>query len=64
MYNPESVLENETHKLVWDYEIQPDHLISAREPAILADHKVKLNESEKKDIYLDLARKLKKKCGT
>ena len=30
MHNPESVLENETHKLVWDFEIQTDHLISAR----------------------------------
>ena len=30
MHNPESVLENETRKLVWDFEIQPDHLISAR----------------------------------
>ena len=28
-----------------------------------ADHKVKLKESEKKNKYLDLARKLKKKKG-
>ena len=26
MYNPETVLENETHKLIWDFEIQTDHL--------------------------------------
>ena len=26
------VLENETHKLQWDFEIQTDHLISARPP--------------------------------
>ena len=32
MYNPEFVLENETHKLLWDFEIQTDHLISARRP--------------------------------
>ena len=29
--------------------------------AILADHRMKLKESEKKDKYLDLARELKKK---
>ena len=31
-HNPESVLENEIHKLLWDFEIQTDHLISARQP--------------------------------
>ena len=30
MHNPTSVLKNETHKLLWDFEIQTDHLISAR----------------------------------
>ena len=30
MQNPQSVLENETHKLLWDFEIQTDHQISAR----------------------------------
>ena len=28
--------------------------------AILADHRIKLKECEKKDTYLDLARELKK----
>ena len=32
MQNPESVLENETHKILWDFEIHADHLISARQP--------------------------------
>ena len=31
MHNPESVLEYETHKLFWDFEIQTDHQISARQ---------------------------------
>ena len=26
MRNPESVLVNETYKLIWDFEIQTDHL--------------------------------------
>ena len=29
---PESFLENETHKLLWDFEIQTDHQIPARRP--------------------------------
>ena len=32
MHNPESALENETHKFLSDFEIQTDHLISARRP--------------------------------
>ena len=30
MYNPTPVLENDTHKLLWDFDIQTDHLISSR----------------------------------
>ena len=30
MQNPESVLENGTHKLFWDFETQTDHFNSAR----------------------------------
>ena len=30
MHNPESVLENGTHKLLWDFEIQTDRLMSVR----------------------------------
>ena len=32
MHNPASVLENDTHKLLWDFDIQTDHQISARRP--------------------------------
>ena len=35
MHNPASVLENNTHKLLWDFDIQTDHLISARRPDLL-----------------------------
>ena len=35
MHNPESVLENEMHKLLWDFEIQTDHIISARRPDLI-----------------------------
>ena len=74
---PAPVLENDSHKLLWDFNIQTDHLILARRPdliiinkrkrickivdfAVLADHRINLKESEKKDKYLDLARELKK----
>ena len=30
MHNPASILENATHKLLWDFNIQTDHLIPAR----------------------------------
>ncbi len=32
MYNPAPVLENDSHKLLWDFNIQTDHLIPARRP--------------------------------
>ena len=82
MHNPAPVLENDTHKLLWDFDIHTDHLISPRRPdliiikkkrkkkkkrtckivdfAVLADHRIKLKESSKKDKYLNLARELKK----
>ena len=40
MHNPESILENETHKLLWDFEIQMDHLITVRQPnLVIVDQK-------------------------
>ena len=30
MYKPESILKNEAHKIIWDFEIQTNQLISAR----------------------------------
>ena len=41
MHNPASVPENETHKLLWDFEIQTDHLISARRSDLLIINKKK-----------------------
>ena len=36
---PESVLENEMHKRLWDFEIQTDHVILARRPDIMIVNK-------------------------
>ena len=35
MHNPAPVLENNTHKLLWDFDIHTDHLISARKPELI-----------------------------
>ena len=35
MHNPAPVLENDTHKLLWLFKIQMDHLIPARRPALI-----------------------------
>ena len=32
MQAPSSVMKNNAHKLLWDFDIQTDHLISARQP--------------------------------
>ena len=78
IYNPAPVLENDTHKLLWDFDIHTDHLISARRPDLIIINKNKENlqncrfccpawpqdkteSNQKRDKYLDLARKLKKK---
>ena len=41
IHNPESVLENETHKLLWYFEIEIDLLISARQPDLVIANKKK-----------------------
>ena len=35
MHNPESVLENEMQKVLWDFEVQADYIISARRPDLV-----------------------------
>ena len=39
MHNLTSVLENEAHKLPWDFEIQTDPLILVRQPDIIISNK-------------------------
>ena len=41
MYNPALVLENDRHKLIWDFDIQTDHPISARRPDLIVINKKK-----------------------
>ena len=41
MHNPTPVLENDSHKLLWDFNIQTDHLIPARRPDLIIINKKK-----------------------
>ena len=74
MHNPSSpVLENDTHKLLWDFDIpnlgqktrpynnqqRKKNTFKIVDFAVPADHRIKLKECEKRDKYLDLARELK-----
>ena len=45
MHNPASVLENDTHNLLWDFDIQTDHQISARRSDLII-----INQKKKKRI--------------
>ena len=38
---PNTCLENNTHKLLWDFDIHTDHLISARRPGLIIINKKK-----------------------
>ena len=76
MHNPNSIVEDGTYKILWDFNIKTDHLISARRPDLIiigkkisckiadslvpAENKVKLKENKKKDEYFDF----EKNCGT
>ena len=51
MHKSESVLENEMHKIFWDFEIQTDHLIPTRRADQLMTNKqtnkqIKINKRE------------------
>ena len=47
MQNPALVLENDTHKLLWDFDIQTDHLISAGRSDLIIINKKKKRKSAK-----------------
>ena len=45
MHNPAPVLENNTHKFLWDFDILTDHLVSARRLALIIIKKKKKKEN-------------------
>ena len=50
MHNPAPVLENDTHELLWDFNIQTDHLIPVRRPDLII-----INKKKKKREFAKLS---------
>ena len=61
MHNPESFFENVTHKRLWDFDNQTDHLISARRPDLVVIKKKKKKWKKKKKKKKENERKKKKR---
>ena len=75
-HEPESVLENEDYKILWDFSIQTDHVIEARRPdlvvvdkkerskiidfAVPGDSRIEEKEKDKIEKYQELGRELQK----
>ena len=45
MHNPAPVPENDMHKLLWDFNIQTEHLIPTRRPDLIIIRKKKKKEN-------------------
>ena len=56
MHNPAAVLENDTHKLQGDFDIQTDHLISARRPDLITINKTKKKKRKSAKMSILLSR--------
>ena len=50
MHNPEFVLENETHKIIWNFEVQTDRLVLVREPDLVIVKKKKRKKKKKENL--------------
>ena len=48
MHSPGPVLENDTYKLLWDFDIQTAHLISARRPDLIIINNNNNNKKKKR----------------
>ena len=54
--------ENETHKLLWDFETQANHLISARRPDLMIINKKKRELAELQTLWFRVTQsKIEKK---
>ena len=61
MHNPAPVLENDSHKLLWDFNIQTDHLIPARRPDLIIINKQKKRTCKIVDFAVPADHRIKKK---
>ena len=65
MYNPESVQEKETHKFPWDFEMQSDQLILARQPDIVIVNKKRQHTKWWTSLFIAIApRPALPRCGS
>ena len=55
MHNPAPVLENATHKLLWDFNIQTDHLIPTRKQDLIIINKKKKKKKKRTCKIVDFA---------
>ena len=63
MHNPAPVLENNTHKLLWDFDIHTDHLISARRPDLIIINNKKIRTCKIIDFAVPAGNRIKlKEC--
>ena len=62
MHNPEPVLENDTHKLLWDFDTQTDNLISARRPDLIIINKKKRKFAKLSTLLSRLTTEYLKEC--
>ena len=63
MHNPAPVLENATHKLLWDFNIQMDHIILARRPDLIIINKKKKRTCKIVDFTVPADHRIKlKEC--
>ena len=58
MHKPESVLENETHKFLWDFQIQTDNLILIQS-TWTSDNQLKKENLANSELCLPLDRRVK-----
>ena len=61
-HKPASVVENDKVKILWDFNIQTDHVIQHRRSDIVVpgDKRVEMKEQEKVDNHSELRREVKK----
>ena len=61
MHNPAPILENDSHKLLWDFNIQTDHLIPARRPDLIIINKKKKRTCKIVDFSVPADHSIKQK---
>ena len=62
-HNPAAVLENDTHKLLWDFDIHTDHLISAKRPDLIIINIKKKRNCKIVDVVVPADHRIKlKEC--